>query len=202
MKFRNNIYTLSNYAETWQLCVCFQCLFARRVVHEKEEETTEREEEEEEDKSSDEGLLLQAHHAMERMEEFVHKVRDSRSSLTHTHLFHSSANTDCIIIEFICRRPCGEIKRMTSAHLTRAECSQLLLHEHAQSTNMEDIPVKPDAHLLAPAASHLNLVLRVCHMQRKRNRNRNWKPFFVTCAAMLSPINQLKFSLLFEPLLL
>lgn len=54
--------------------VCFQCLFARRVVHEKEE-MTEREEEEE-DKSSDEGLLLQAHHAMERMEEFVHKVRD------------------------------------------------------------------------------------------------------------------------------
>lgn len=49
------------------------------MVHEKEEETTEREEEddeeEEEDKSSDEGLLLQAHHAMERMEEFVHKVR-------------------------------------------------------------------------------------------------------------------------------
>uniref|UniRef100_A0A672NJ53 Adiponectin receptor 2 n=1 Tax=Sinocyclocheilus grahami TaxID=75366 RepID=A0A672NJ53_SINGR len=71
--------------------VCFQCLFARRVVHEEEEETTEREEEDgDEDKSSDEGLLLQAHHAMERMEEFVHKVRLSSSSLTHTHLFHCS----------------------------------------------------------------------------------------------------------------
>ncbi|XP_050963384.1 adiponectin receptor protein 2 [Labeo rohita] len=58
------------------------CLFTRRVVHEKEEETTEREEEddeeEEEDKSSDEGLLLQAHHAMERMEEFVHKMWEGR----------------------------------------------------------------------------------------------------------------------------
>ncbi|KAI2665524.1 Adiponectin receptor protein 2 [Labeo rohita] len=99
------------------------CLFTRRVVHEKEEETTEREEEddeeEEEDKSSDEGLLLQAHHAMERMEEFVHKI-----------------------------------KHMTSAHLTRAECSQLPLYEPA------NIPAKPDAHLPAPATSHFNLVLR------------------------------------------
>lgn len=94
MKFRNDIYCLSDYAETWQLCVCSQCLFARRVVHEKEETTEREEEDDEEDKSSDEGLLLQAHHAMERMEEFVHKVRDSSSSLTHTHLFHSSVNTD------------------------------------------------------------------------------------------------------------
>lgn len=55
------------------------------MVHEKEEETTEREEEdEEEEKSSDEGLLLQAHHAMERMEEFVHKVRISSVHLSHT----------------------------------------------------------------------------------------------------------------------
>lgn len=43
---------------------------------------TEEEEEEEEERSSDEGLLLQAHHAMERMEEFVHKVR---TSLMHQH---------------------------------------------------------------------------------------------------------------------
>lgn len=58
------------------------------MVHEKEEETTEREEEdeEEEEKSSDEGLLLQAHHAMERMEEFVHKVRISSVHLSHTHI--------------------------------------------------------------------------------------------------------------------
>jgi len=54
------------------------------VVHEKEE-TTEREDEKEEEKSSDEGLLLQAHHAMERMEEFVHKVRISSHTNTHAH---------------------------------------------------------------------------------------------------------------------
>lgn len=54
------------------------CLFARRVVHEKEETTEREEEDDEEDKSSDEGLLLQAHHAMERMEEFVHKMWEGR----------------------------------------------------------------------------------------------------------------------------
>ncbi len=110
--------------------VCFQCLFARKVVHEKEETTEREEEDDEEDKSSDEGLLLQAHHAMERMEEFVHKVRGSSSSLMHTFVSQLRKQM-CIIIEFICRGSYGEIKRMTSAHLTRAECSQLLLHEHA-----------------------------------------------------------------------
>lgn len=199
MKFRNNIYTVPDYAETWQLCVCLQCLFARRVVHEKEKETTEREEEEE-DKSSDEGLLLQAHHAMERMEEFVHKVRLRSSSLMHT------------FVSQLCKHRCAlSLSLYVEAHMVRWNTR----HQHTwpepsahscfymntpQSTNAENIPAKPDAHLLAPAASHLNLVLRVCHMQR--NRNRNWKPSFVTCAAMLSPINQLKFSLLFEPLLL
>lgn len=52
--------------------------------------------------------------------------------LSRAHTCFTAPQTQmCIIIEFICRRPCGEIKRMTSAHLTRAECSQLLLHEHA-----------------------------------------------------------------------
>lgn len=53
-------------------------------------------EQEQDDRGSDEGFmgmtpLLQAHHAMERMEEFVHKVTRRR---THTHtqwcLFHPS----------------------------------------------------------------------------------------------------------------
>lgn len=52
-----------------------------------------------------------------------------------------------------------------------------------QSINTENIPAKPDAHLLAPAASHLNLAFRVCHMQR----NRNWKPSFVACAVPHKP---------------
>lgn len=56
------------------------CLTMRKTVHEEREETSDRDEEEEEEKekSSDEGLLLQAHHAMERMEEFVHKMWEGR----------------------------------------------------------------------------------------------------------------------------
>lgn len=49
-----------------------------------------KEEEKEEEKSSDESLLLQAHHAMERMEEFVHKVR---KSLMHQHM-HTHTSVD------------------------------------------------------------------------------------------------------------
>lgn len=68
------------------------CLFCSQRVPEGDDERRKSEEddrgregeekEEEEGKSSDEGFmgmtpLLQAHHAMERMEEFVHKVRNS-----------------------------------------------------------------------------------------------------------------------------
>lgn len=74
------------------LCVSFQsvpeCDEERRANEEdgrgnKEEET---EQEEEDERSSDEGFmgmtpLLQAHHAMEKMEEFVHKAKKH----THTH---------------------------------------------------------------------------------------------------------------------
>ncbi len=138
--------------------VCFQCLFARRVVHEKEETTEREEEDDEEDKSSDEGLLLQAHHAMERMEEFVHKVRGSSSSLTHTHLFHSSVNRCALSLSLYVE---GRTVRLNAWHQhTWPELSahSCFYTNTPQSTNTEDNPVKPDAHLLAPAASHLNLV--------------------------------------------
>lgn len=67
-----------------------QTAAVRRTAHhegdKRTEEEGEEEEEEKEERSSDEGFmgmtpLLQAHHAMEKMEEFVHKV----SHNTHTH---------------------------------------------------------------------------------------------------------------------
>lgn len=73
------------------VCVCVslqsvpECDDKKRVSEEddrgrKEEET---EEEEEDERNGDEGFmgmtpLLQAHHAMERMEEFVHKVKKTK----------------------------------------------------------------------------------------------------------------------------
>lgn len=62
---------------------------------------------------------------------------ESLTVISHTHTcilmsqLRPCSHSICIIIEFICRGSYGEIKRMTSTHLTRAECSQLLLHEHA-----------------------------------------------------------------------
>lgn len=63
-----------------------ECDEARRISEEDDRgrEEEEEKEQEEEEKSSDEGFmgmtpLLQAHHAMEKMEEFVHKVL-----ITHT----------------------------------------------------------------------------------------------------------------------
>lgn len=84
------------------VCVCVslqsvpECDDKKRVSEEddrgrKEEET---EEEEEDERNGDEGFmgmtpLLQAHHAMERMEEFVHKVQKTKQKNTtqppHTH---------------------------------------------------------------------------------------------------------------------
>lgn len=83
------------------VCVCVslqsvpECDDKKRVSEEddrgrKEEET----EEEEDERNGDEGFmgmtpLLQAHHAMERMEEFVHKVKKNKTKKTtqppHTH---------------------------------------------------------------------------------------------------------------------
>lgn len=62
-----------------------ECDEDRRVDEDEGRRSEEKEEEEVEEKGSDEGFmgmtpLLQAHHAMERMEEFVHKVR---TPLTH-----------------------------------------------------------------------------------------------------------------------
>lgn len=53
----------------------------------------EKEQEEEDERSSDEGFmgmtpLLQAHHAMERMEEFVHKVLDKYTTVFSAQCYH------------------------------------------------------------------------------------------------------------------
>lgn len=72
---------LKDRTDSSSVCVCvFQSVPVRRKAHKEGEERTEgKEAEEEGEKSSDEGFmgmtpLLQAHHAMEKMEEFVHKV--------------------------------------------------------------------------------------------------------------------------------
>lgn len=69
-----------------------ECYEEKRINEEDDRRREEEEEEEKEDeKSSDEGFmgmtpLLQAHHAMERMEEFVHKVtRTHTRTHAHTH---------------------------------------------------------------------------------------------------------------------
>jgi hypothetical protein len=61
-------------------------------------EQEEREEGEEGERGSDEGFkrmtpLLQAHHAMEKMEEFVHKV-----GITHTHTHAQTRNRTRILL--------------------------------------------------------------------------------------------------------
>lgn len=76
-----------------------ECDEDRRINEEddRRREGEEKEEEEEDDRNSDEGFmgmtpLLQAHHAMERMEEFVHKVRNTHTyctdTLTQVHMYH------------------------------------------------------------------------------------------------------------------
>lgn len=67
-------------------CQSFPECDEERRINEEDDRGREGEEKEEEDeRSSDEGFmgmtpLLQAHHAMERMEEFVHKVTNTHTA--------------------------------------------------------------------------------------------------------------------------
>ncbi len=85
----------SKVLRSWRWACFFSCQSVpeweedRRINEEDDRgrKGEEREEEEEDERSIDEGFmgmtpLLQAHHAMERMEEFVHKVMNTH---THTH---------------------------------------------------------------------------------------------------------------------
>lgn len=83
-----------------------QTAAVRRTTHhegdKRTEEEGEEEEEEKEERSSDEGFmgmtpLLQAHHAMEKMEEFVHKV----SHNTHTCTVNVKAPVCCAVMCFL-----------------------------------------------------------------------------------------------------
>ncbi len=83
---------------------------------------------------------------------------EAQVHLSRTHLFHSSVNRCALSLSLYVE---GRTVRLNAWHQhTWPELSahSCIYTNTPQSTNTEDIPAKPDAHLLAPAASHLNLV--------------------------------------------
>lgn len=82
-------------------CQCVPECDDKKINKEDDRGREDEEEEEEDDRNSDEGFmgmtpLLQAHHAMERMEEFVHKVKNTHSVPTD-----KWASNDVIMLKHI-----------------------------------------------------------------------------------------------------